>query len=68
VLEWLDGHERFARANKDAVECLEESLSELRERSELSVPKLRSRATEPGERRRLRRALAEAANCIQTSD
>jgi hypothetical protein len=68
VLEWVDDHRSFASANEPTVECLEESLGELRERAEEMAPALRDRSLEAGERIELRRALAEAANCIQAGD
>lgn len=68
VLSWVDDHRSFARANEPTVECLEESLGELRERAEATAPALRNRSLEAGERIELRRALAEAANCIQAGD
>jgi len=68
VLEWVDDHRSFASANEPTVDCLEESLGALRERAEQMAPALRDRSLEAGERIELRRALAEAANCIQAGD
>jgi hypothetical protein len=68
VLEWVDDQRSFAHANEPTVDCLEESLGELRERAEEMIPALRDRSLEAGERIELRRALAEAANCIQAGD
>jgi hypothetical protein len=68
VLEWLDHHSSFVRANRPSTECLEESLGELRERTEELVTELRARELKADERAELKRGLAEAVNCIQASD
>jgi hypothetical protein len=68
VLEWLDRHEDFAHANEDAVGCLEESLPELNERAERSIPQLRNESVTAADHRQLRIGIAEAVNCIQASD
>jgi hypothetical protein len=68
VLEWIDDHRSFAHANRATVDCFDQSLSELREAAEKFVPGLRGRSLTTQERIELRRALAEAANCLQASD
>jgi hypothetical protein len=68
VLEWIDDHRSFARANGPTVSCFDESLSELREGAEEFAPALREGSLATQERLELRRALAEAANCLQASD
>jgi hypothetical protein len=68
ILSWVDDHHSFARANEASVECFDESLRELHERAEEFVPALRAHTLGADERRELRQALAESANCIQASD
>ena len=68
VLSWVDHHRSYAHANSASLDCLAESLGELRERAEEFAPALRDRALGADERRELKRALAESANCIQASD
>jgi len=68
VLSWVDHHRSYAHANSASLDCLEDSLGELRESSEKLAPALRGRTLGAGDRRELKRALAESANCIQASD
>lgn len=68
MLSWVDHHRSFVHANSASLDCLEESLGELRERDEELSPALRDRALGADDRRELKRALAESANCIQASD
>lgn len=68
VRGWLDGHESYAEANESSVECLDETLGELRDQSERFSPELRRGSLEPRDRQELQRGLAEAANCMQASD
>jgi hypothetical protein len=68
VLAWVGGHRSFAHANSASLDCLHESLGELRERAEEFAPALRARTLGADERSELKQALAESANCIQASD
>jgi hypothetical protein len=68
ILSWVDHHRSFARANEASIECFGESLRELHERAEEFVPELHARTLGADERRELKQALAESANCIQASD
>jgi hypothetical protein len=68
ILSWVDDHRSFARANEASIDCFDESLRELHERTEEFVPALRAHTLGADERRELKQALAESANCIQASD
>jgi hypothetical protein len=68
VLEWIDDHASYAQANGPTVGCFDESLNELREGAEEVGPALRDRSLTTHKRLELKRALAEAVNCLQASD
>jgi hypothetical protein len=67
LLRWLNSHERFVRANSDALSCLDDPLHELVEQAERLGPLLKRSAATRAQRKRLEHTLGEAANCIEAS-
>jgi outer membrane murein-binding lipoprotein Lpp len=67
LLRRLDSHERFVRANRDALSCLHDPLHELGEQADLLGPLLKRSAATRAQRTRLEHTLGEAANCIEAS-
>jgi hypothetical protein len=67
LLHWLDSHEPFVRANRDALSCLDDSLHELGEHADRLRHLLKRSTATRAQRMRLERTLGEAANCIESS-
>ena len=68
ILDWLDTHDAFARANTNTSACLKETMTDLAEQAESLLPHLRVADTTPDQLSKLRLDLGEAANCIQSGD
>jgi hypothetical protein len=68
LLDWLETHREFAEANGGSVECVDESVHELREQVERIGERLRDDRASQADNRELRIRLGEVVNCINTSD
>ena len=68
ILEWLDAHPDFVKANRSSTECLEETMKDLGEQAETVAPALRAGTATGAQVQKLKADLGEAANCIQASD
>ena len=68
ILDWLDAHPDFVKANRSTTNCLEETMKDLGEQAEALAPALRSGTATTAQTQKLNADLGEAANCIQASD
>ena len=68
ILDWLEAHPDFVKANRSTTDCLEETMKDLGEQAEALAPALRSGSATTAQTQKLNADLGEAANCIQTSD
>jgi hypothetical protein len=68
LLDWLDTHPDFVKANRSTTDCLEETMNDLGEQAASLAPALRSGTATTAQTQKLNADLGEAANCIQTSD
>ena len=68
ILDWLDAHATFAKANSAATDCLRETMTDLGEQAESLVPHLRAGDATTDQLNKLRLDLGEAGNCMQSGD
>lgn len=68
ILDWLEAHPDFVKANRSTTNCLEETMKDLGEQAEALAPALRTRTATTAQTQKLNADLGEAANCIQASD
>ena len=68
ILDWLDAHSTFAKANSAVTDCLRETMTDLGEQAESLVPHLRAGDATTNQLNKLRLDLGEAGNCVQSGD
>ena len=68
ILDWLEAHSDFVKANRSTTDCLEETMKDLGEQAQNLAPALRAGTATTAQTQKLNADLGEAANCIQTSD
>jgi len=68
ILDWLDAHATFAKANSAATDCLRETMTDLGDQAETLVPHLRAGDATTDQLNKLRLDLGEAGNCVQSGD
>lgn len=68
ILDWLEAHPDFVKANRSTTDCLEETMKDLGEQAQDLAPALRAGTATTAQTQKLNADLGEAANCIQTSD